>query len=129
MVAVQRARGPYRPSSNAGYLRGLEWVIGEWVDEAEGPEIEHISFQWSPEGNFIVSTQAVTLSDVLMSRGTQWIGWDPAANQVRSWALSRWGIQRRHLGAGGWKMGHQNQRSSSGRQEAERHQYRYPHRR
>ena len=73
----------YTPASNAGQLRGLEWTLGEWADDVVG----HITFAWSPEGNFIISTQAVTLKDVLMSRGIQWIGWDPATRQIRSWSF------------------------------------------
>jgi hypothetical protein len=28
------------------------------VDEGEGVEVGHVIFEWSPEGNFIISTQA-----------------------------------------------------------------------
>jgi uncharacterized protein (TIGR02246 family) len=77
----------YAPPSNAGHLRALEWAIGEWVDDVEGEEVGRVNFEWSPEGNFIVSTHAVTLKEILMSRGTQWIGWDPATDQIRSWSF------------------------------------------
>jgi uncharacterized protein (TIGR02246 family) len=77
----------YAPPSNAGHLRALEWAIGEWVDDVEGEEVGRVNFEWSPEGNFIVSTHAVTLKEILMSRGTQWIGWDPATSQIRSWSF------------------------------------------
>jgi len=76
---------PYTPPGNYEHLRGLEWAVGEWVDEGEGPEIDHASFEWSPDGNFLISTQDVTVKDTLVSRATEWIGWDPAASQVRSW--------------------------------------------
>ena len=57
------------------------------VDEGEGPEVGHVIFEWSPEGNFIISTQAVTMKDTLVSRVTEWIGWDPSTSQVRSWSF------------------------------------------
>jgi uncharacterized protein (TIGR02246 family) len=78
---------PYTPPGSYEHLRGLEWVIGEWFDEGEGPEVGRVTFGWSPEGNFIISTQAVTVKDTLVSRVTEWIGWDPTTSQVRSWSF------------------------------------------
>ena len=78
---------PYTPPDNYEHLRGLEWAIGEWVDEGDGPETGHVTFEWSPEGNFIISTQAVTVKDTLVSRVTEWVGWDPSVSQVRSWSF------------------------------------------
>src|ERR1700741_4117109 len=40
---------PYTPPGNYEHLRGLEWAIGEWVDEGDGPEVGHVTFEWSPE--------------------------------------------------------------------------------
>jgi uncharacterized protein (TIGR02246 family) len=78
---------PYTPPGNYEHLRGLEWAIGEWVDEEEGPEIDHATFEWAPENNFLISTQDVTVKDTLVARSTEWIGWDPATSQVRSWSF------------------------------------------
>ena len=80
-------RNPYAPSGNYEHLRGLEWAIGEWVDEGEGPEVDHATFEWSQDGNFLISTQDVTVKDTLVSRSTEWIGWDPATSQIRSWSF------------------------------------------
>jgi uncharacterized protein (TIGR02246 family) len=65
---------PYTAPGNYEHLRGLEWAIGEWVDEEGGPEIDHATFEWS-------------VKDTLVSRSTEWIGWDPAASQIRSWSF------------------------------------------
>jgi uncharacterized protein (TIGR02246 family) len=89
---------PYTPPGNYEHLRGLEWAIGEWVDEGNGPEVGHVTFEWSPEGNFIISTQAVTVKDNLVSRVTEWIGWDPTTSQVRSWSFEADG----GIGEGVW---------------------------
>jgi uncharacterized protein (TIGR02246 family) len=78
---------PYTPPGNYEHLRGLEWAVGKWVDEGEGPEIDYATFEWSPDGNFLISTQDVTVKDTLVSRATEWIGWDPATSQVRSWSF------------------------------------------
>ena len=79
---------PYTPPGNYEHLRGLEWAVGEWVDEGDGPEIDHATFEWSPDGNFLISTQDVTVKDTLVSRSTEWIGWDPATSQIRSWSFA-----------------------------------------
>jgi uncharacterized protein (TIGR02246 family) len=78
---------PYTLPGNYEHLRGLEWAVGEWVDEGEGPEIDHATFEWSPDGNFLISTQDATVRNTLVSRATEWIGWNPATSQVRSWSF------------------------------------------
>ncbi len=45
LLSVREA--PYTPPGNYEHLRGLEWAIGEWVDEGEGPEVDHASFEWA----------------------------------------------------------------------------------
>ena len=57
------------------------------VDEGEWPEIDHATFEWSPDGNFIISTQDATVKDTPVSGATEWIGWDPATSQIRSWSF------------------------------------------
>ena len=78
---------PYTPPGNYEHLRGLEWAVGEWVDEGDGPEIAHVSFEWTPDGNFLISTQDVTVKDTEVSHATEWIGWDPSTSQIRSWSF------------------------------------------
>lgn len=77
----------YIPQGNHQHLRGLEWAVGEWVDEMEGPEMGHTTFAWSPDGNFLISTQDVTVKGTQVSHATEWIGWDPSASQIRSWSF------------------------------------------
>jgi hypothetical protein len=77
----------YTEPSNYENLRGLEWVIGEWADEgAKGPA-GRISFEWAPGQNFIIATRTVDFKDATLDNGIQWIGWDPAAKQIRSWSF------------------------------------------
>jgi len=78
---------PYTPPGNYEHLRSLEWAVGEWVDEGSGPEIGHARFEWSEDGNFLISTQDVTMKGTLVSRATEWIGWDPSTSQIRSWSF------------------------------------------
>ena len=75
------------PPSNHEHLRDLDWLAGEWEDEAAKGEMAKASYTWAENDNFLVSTFAVTLKDVPVAGGTQWIGWDGAAKGVRSWAF------------------------------------------
>ena len=77
----------YTDPSNHEFLRGLDWVIGEWVDErSEGPA-GRVSFEWSPGQNFITSARTVEYKDASLDNGVQMIGWDPVAKQIRSWSF------------------------------------------
>jgi uncharacterized protein (TIGR02246 family) len=78
---------PYTPPGNYEHLHGLDWAVGEWADDGAGPEIDHVTFEWSDDGNFLISTQDVTVKDTLVSRATEWIGWDPATSQIHSWSF------------------------------------------
>ncbi|MBX3379744.1 MAG: SgcJ/EcaC family oxidoreductase [Phycisphaeraceae bacterium] len=76
---------PYVPPSNQEFLHPLDWTIGEWADTAsEGHEARAV-FEWSPDRNFIISLRAVRVNDTFLDNGTQRIGWDPAAKQIRLW--------------------------------------------
>jgi hypothetical protein len=79
-------------------LRGLEWVIGEWVDERPSSGVAGVSFTWAPDQNFIISTRTVQTKEGVLDRGTQWIGWDPANKQIRSWNFEADG----GFGEGAW---------------------------
>jgi hypothetical protein len=47
----------------------------------------HATFEWSPDGNFLISTQDVTVKGTEVSHATEWIGWDPSTSQIRSWSF------------------------------------------
>jgi uncharacterized protein (TIGR02246 family) len=73
--------------SNSGHLAPLAWLIGEWVDEAEKGEAARATFNWAENQNFIIGTLATTLKEVPIGGATQWIAWDAAAKEIRSWAF------------------------------------------
>jgi uncharacterized protein (TIGR02246 family) len=75
------------PPSNHDNLRDLDFLAGDWVDEADKGESARASFSWAENDNFLVSTFAVTLKDVPIGGGTQWIGWDGAEKRIRSWSF------------------------------------------
>ena len=75
----------YIPPNNQDHLRPLEWMIGEWQDSSTNGHVAHVVFDWSPDRNFIISQRAVQVEGTFLDNGTQRIGWDPAAKQIRSW--------------------------------------------
>jgi len=77
----------YTDPSNYEHLRGLDWMIGEWVDENPGGPVGHISFAWAPSDNFITSTRTADYKDASLDNGMQMIGWDPVSKQIRSWSF------------------------------------------
>jgi uncharacterized protein (TIGR02246 family) len=71
--------------SQYDHLKDLEWLIGDWSDEANQGETAKASYSWAENQNFITATLDTTLKDVPVAGGTQWIGWDAAGKQIRSW--------------------------------------------
>lgn len=84
-MAVARDLESEVPSPHE-HLRQLGWLIGEWVDESEGATVR-TSTRWSEDGNFILSNFHVEAEGVRTMDGSQRIGWDPVAKQVRSWVF------------------------------------------
>src|SRR5690606_12625858 len=86
MLASVR-ESPYAPPSNYEHLRALEWAIGAWEhDVTEGP-VAGIVFDWTPDNHFITSARFVRVNDEELANGSQTIGWDAAAKQIRSWSF------------------------------------------
>jgi uncharacterized protein (TIGR02246 family) len=75
------------PPSQAEHLEDLEWLIGEWAGEATKGESATATYDWAENQNFIVSSFATTMNGIPIVGGTQWIGWDAAEKQVRSWSF------------------------------------------
>jgi uncharacterized protein (TIGR02246 family) len=88
----------YTPPSNHEHLRGLEWLLGDWADEAGKGEVARFAFSWAEGQNFIISSFTTTFKDIAIGGGTQWIGYDPAAKQIRSWTFDLNGS----FGEGSW---------------------------
>jgi uncharacterized protein (TIGR02246 family) len=67
-----------------GQLQPLEWLIGEWIDEGREDTVE-AKFYWDENKSFLLEDFQVIREGTVMLKGTQRIGWDPQAKQVRSW--------------------------------------------
>jgi uncharacterized protein (TIGR02246 family) len=73
--------------SNADHFEDLEWLIGDWTGEAEKGESATASYTYTENQNFMICSFTTTLNGIPVVGGTQWIGWDPIAKQVRSWSF------------------------------------------
>src|SRR5262249_23951699 len=65
-------------------LKGLEWLIGEWFDEAPD-SVVRFNCQWSEDRNFLMRSYTLKWAGKSVMTGTQRIGWDPLAKRFRSW--------------------------------------------
>jgi uncharacterized protein (TIGR02246 family) len=88
------------PPSNYEKLKGLEWLIGNWIDETEGLVVE-FDCSWTKNQNFLSRTYKVLEGPETTSSGLQIIGWDAKQEQIRSWLFDSNGA----FVAGTW---HQN---------------------
>jgi hypothetical protein len=70
--------------STYGQLQPLEWLVGEWIDEGR-TEVVEASFRWDENKSFLLEEFQVIREGSVVLKGTQRIGWDPQAKQIRSW--------------------------------------------
>jgi len=77
---------PSPPPSHYEQLQELEWMIGEWVDDQGGAAVT-MQGEWTANRNFISRSFTVMIEDRIDMSGTQVIGWDPAAETIRSWVF------------------------------------------
>lgn len=69
-----------------GELQPLEWLIGEWIDEGRSENVE-TTFRWDENKSFLLEEFQVVRGGNVVLKGTQRIGWDPQAKQIRSWTF------------------------------------------
>jgi uncharacterized protein (TIGR02246 family) len=77
---------PLPAPSHYEQLKDLEWMIGEWVDDQGGSAVT-MQGEWTANRNFISRSFTVMIEDQIDMSGTQVIGWDPAAETIRSWVF------------------------------------------
>lgn len=74
------------PPSHHEHLKPLEWMVGTWVDSESG-DVVKTSCQWSRNNNYLVRTFTASVDDRINLTGMQFVGWDPARKQIRSWVF------------------------------------------
>ncbi|MFO0012139.1 MAG: YybH family protein [Planctomycetota bacterium] len=85
------------PPSHYEPLKGLEWMVGRWVDQDDKATVV-TECRWARNNNFLVRTFEVHVRERIDMSGIQFIGWDPASKQIRSWVFDSDG----GFGQGNW---------------------------
>jgi len=67
-------------------LERLAWLVGEWVDESAEAVVK-TSYRWTESHKFILSDFTIHIRGKPALVGSQRIGWDPLAKQIRSWVF------------------------------------------
>ena len=76
-----------QPGSSTDALKELEWLIGDWVDESGDIKVS-TTFRWTANQAFLLRSFQVAEKDGVTMSGTQVIGWDPNAKEIRSWSFN-----------------------------------------
>lgn len=66
-------------------LEPLGFLIGQWLDEGDGPTVT-TTFRWGVNKTFLIRTFTI-VDEEQSEQGTQVIGWDPVQNCLRSWSF------------------------------------------
>jgi uncharacterized protein (TIGR02246 family) len=96
--SVRETDTPAPPELDHGELEQLSWLIGEWVDDSEDAAV-HTACGWAKNERFLTSAFSVSVDGQIEIEGTQVIGWDAAAEQIRSWVFDTEG----GIGEGVWR--------------------------
>ncbi len=82
LASVRETRGE-APSARER-VRELEWMLGEWVDESHDSVILSTG-KWSDDKQALIREFTVRTRGQVAMKVTQRIGWDPRAEQIKSW--------------------------------------------
>ena len=72
--------------SNYAALKDLDWLVGHWVVKSEGTTVEN-NIHWIANKSFLEREYTVREQGLTTSSGIQIVGWDPEAQQIRSWSF------------------------------------------
>jgi uncharacterized protein (TIGR02246 family) len=85
---VSETETPPEAASSYERLRDLDWMVGSWVDNDEDAGISiQTDCAWTKNRNFMTRSFAVVIGDQVSMAGMQIVGWDPVAEQIRSWVF------------------------------------------
>lgn len=85
--------------SAAEQLAPLAWLEGSWKDDVQGVDVRS-DFRWLGGNNFLVRVFTAETDGSPVQSGVQIIGWDPNAEQIRSWRFLADGT----FGEGVWEQ-------------------------
>ena len=78
-------------------LEALDWMAGTWVDKGDEATII-TDCSWTKNRKFLKRSFKVKIDKEVTLEGHQFVGWDPVANQIRSWTFDSEG----GIGEGVW---------------------------
>jgi uncharacterized protein (TIGR02246 family) len=89
-VAMVREHAPKGEHRHREQVQQLEWLVGEWVDEADE---SIVTFTCRPVdgGTFLLREFTVTVAGDEVINGSQRIGWDPMTARLRAWTFDSQG--------------------------------------
>lgn len=96
--SVRETDTPPPPAPEPSQLDQLAWLVGDWLDQDDEASIR-TRWEWTKNKHFLTSTFSVNVEDRIELEGTQVIGWDPVAGQLRSWVFDSEG----GFGEGVWR--------------------------
>lgn len=73
-------------SSNYEHLKGLEWMVGDWVSEG-GDSKTTSKIQWALNKNFLVREYGIEVTGEPAMTGVMYLGWDAQTGQIKSWVF------------------------------------------
>jgi uncharacterized protein (TIGR02246 family) len=83
LITNSRERDLLPVTSPQEALQDLEWMIGQWEDQADYGRVV-ATIRWTPNRAFLIRSFAAIFDDQ-EQQGTQVIGWDPRNRQIRTW--------------------------------------------
>jgi uncharacterized protein (TIGR02246 family) len=85
-------------AASAEHLENMAWLIGDWTDQSEDASIR-MKTEWGLDRAFIVTRFAASGGKLRDLKGIQYLGWDPARQEIHSWYFDSDG----GYGSGRWK--------------------------
>jgi uncharacterized protein (TIGR02246 family) len=82
--SIRETELPSREESAGGRLHELAWLVGDWVDRSDEATVE-TSVVWTKNKTFLSYTFKISAGNVDELEGTQVVGYDPVAKNIRSW--------------------------------------------
>jgi uncharacterized protein (TIGR02246 family) len=78
------------PSLAAAQLNGLEWLVGDWVDDTEKIDVA-LHVHWATNKAFLLMDYKVKREGAEPMEVTVRVGWDGAQGRIRSWMFDSQG--------------------------------------
>lgn len=85
-------------------LKELEWMVGDWVDEAEDVQVSS-TVRWGRGKAYLIRDYSVQVKGEPATSGIMILAWDPQSEQIKSWIFNADGGR----GEGTWTRAADNQ--------------------